>query len=270
MTKMFFLFLCLSYAAAQSSDDEEQAQCESCGCNRDLMMVGTPERHCGHWVCEGCNHEEFVCPCGFSTQETETETTESDGTATPDPPAAVGIAVVPAAESTAVAVAPAAPARRETGRQRMKRLTREKKLARITELENIIGDNAPCFLRSSGDRRRRMSEGECAVLLCEYTTLSFELNTEGCDDCPICFADMDSRCVVQPACGHNVCMQCFQTQTRSASKNRDLCCICRVNLFDVVESEPEAPAAQIALPQQPAHQNFLQYPEILFHLVCCY
>ena len=33
-----------------------------------------------------------------------------------------------------------------------------------------------------------------------------------------------------------------------------------MNLFDVVESEPEAPAAQIALPQQPAHQNFLQYP----------
>ena len=31
------------------------------------------------------------------------------------------------------------------------------------------------------------------MLLCEYTTLSFELNTEGCDDCPICFADMDSR-----------------------------------------------------------------------------
>jgi hypothetical protein len=35
-----------------------------------------------------------------------------------------------------------------------------------------------------------------------------------------------------------------------------------VDRFDTGESEPapEAPAAQIALPQQPAHQKFLQYP----------
>ena len=81
------------------------------------MMVGTHDRHCEHWVCEDCNHEEYVCPqCGFSVQETETETetetTESDGTATPDPPtdtallsmfcASAGIAIVPAAENAAV------------------------------------------------------------------------------------------------------------------------------------------------------------------------
>jgi hypothetical protein len=69
----------------------------------------------------------------------------------------------------------------------MKRMKREKMLARFAELDTIIGDNAPSFLRSSSDRRRRMSEAEFAVLLCEYNTLSFELNTEGCDDCPICF-----------------------------------------------------------------------------------
>jgi hypothetical protein len=127
-------------------------------------------------------------------------------------------------------------------------------LARFTELETIIGDNAPAFLRSSSDRRRRMSEAEFAVLLCEYTTLSFELNTEGCDDCPICYQQLadGSRSVVKTACGHDICLPCFRRMSD------EQCQFCRVNLFDTGESEPapEAPAAQIALPQQPAHQIF--------------
>jgi hypothetical protein len=162
-------------------------------------------------------------------------------------PIASAPAVIPVAESIE---APAAPARVETRRQIYMREKRERRQARLAQLSEILANP----LRSSSDRRRRMSEGECALLMCEYTTLSFELNTEGSVDCPICFLNIadGSRSVVKTVYGHDICLQCFQTQSRTGSKFNEQCCICRVNLFDTGESEPdapEAPADQIVLPR---------------------
>ena len=63
MSKMFCLFLCLGCAVAQSSDEEEQAQCDQCD-NEGPAGEFTECDGCGDIVCDDCREcgeDCFVC-----------------------------------------------------------------------------------------------------------------------------------------------------------------------------------------------------------------
>ena len=63
ISKMFYMFLCLTCAVAQSSDEDEQAQCDQCD-NQGPASEFTECDGCGDIVCDDCREcgeDCFVC-----------------------------------------------------------------------------------------------------------------------------------------------------------------------------------------------------------------
>jgi hypothetical protein len=55
------------------------------------------------------------------------------------------------------------------------------------------------------------------------------------DECPICKEEIKENDICKTKCGHRYCLSCMLTH----SKSNNRCPLCRVELFEMIESEEE-------------------------------